>query len=1396
MASQRAAPRMAETTAAGNSSGSSEVMSEAEGEDSEDKSVDIERPSSVLWERVIRQTILIDLSDNESLHFNDLQGTFNICLSQDSAPEASFHLSENMDESDSREDTQDKVTFSESSLLDNSCCSQAGGAQEGLVQGGGAQSSEMRVSVQRPNTMEASLAYEYEEAGDTSEEEQEDLPYDGDLSLDLGNTTGEQDLGTMDQSEREAKLEDELPAQSPTVDSGSINQAIVDNTSPSLVLEEAGKMYGPSARGIHTTDCRMWVAEGGEGLPEVHGYTRPTEAVGRSQPNDAAAHSNIKELLLQHFSRDELLNSSLYIEAETMPEVSFADSVDETTLSKALLSLKLGRDTSITPGDNSGQSQEGKMTASEEEGKQKAKESQENEDTPSTGSDIAVSPVEEPMEHGRPGSPDPDNDGVQIQNSFLGRARSYNELKYGQGQVHYPLPDFSKVAPKVKIPKAGAAKPVCHQPGILRAQSSPGMLGKSPASCKATVDLINKVLEDSIQPSETPYVFSDQPKHHEDAPKSTELVQHLQAEYDKLLTKYAEAENLIDQMRLGTKQAQGPVDTVAFEGLDLLEVQVPETSVHQLDQPAKHRHPTYRGHPENLDDPHLDTCPAQTDQSQPSEGEKMTTELMEIINQYMEKVDDFQNCLNLMSIGVSEQQMVFKSLMDAQDQLERNYIAKKEEHRALEMQNYMGLATNTGEFDPERTVEGEIFRIGMRLEDIRELIDRNVRSQLSLPASSSAPAPSLPPDAIFSPPPSACEEPSSSSENVGTEKATAGLPHAPAHVPQTHDDPANKPECSGHTSTSLHHLDPSLERLGFGIRAEEEEEEADPSAGKARNGAHLPLQSMTPPSPQETSERSGPVLPWGCGGNAAHSSVTQTQTLLPQTQSVSQVQRTVTPETDSGFGSSDLSPPAAEQPPSQSETERSRLYSEQYSSPVNTSGSDSEASSSAMQTTTVHNALSWKPGEGLQQMNGVDHGAYGSEGVNTGLTGGGSHTSRHPGQCGTDGHLVPPPQTLSLSNDWPLGRMAPAEAHGHICSCHNEAISALQSEVARLKQELEESLFQLPHITKRMDYLASRYKQEKRPKSRSRANIRASPSSDLRHSGYRHRKETLMNTDSDLLKVEDWISSDMEPSKTRMWLTSFSNLKSFRLQFLLWFSVINSVKHEQNKTKTLRSGVKTVCASRWSLRAFVGVFPKTQQYIPYGGDSCQSVRPEHSRNSHQVGRGGDGRPHPRSDRRGRPRSARRESAVILATGNVETIHSDGSPHPNLMKPPQKSLLQVNYGSSYSLPAGFKALEPQPAGQQRGRSTQSDSALLPSNIYFQRPRGRAPASSRSSSPCTYRGSEDEDISRTLDRAIEAARSMKRRTDRMAQSLSADLAKAELQRKLSGLCPRRRRENSDS
>lgn len=84
---------------------------------------------------------------------------------------------------------------------------------------------------------------------------------------------------------------------------------------------------------------------------------------------------------------------------------------------------------------------------------------------------------------------------------------------------------------------------------------------------------------------------------------------------------------------------------------------------------------------------------------------------------------------------------MLRRILEAQDQLERRYISKKEEHRALERQNYMGLSRNTGTFDPNRHVEGDIFRMGMRLEDVKEMIDGNAREQMQIspPRSSSTP---------------------------------------------------------------------------------------------------------------------------------------------------------------------------------------------------------------------------------------------------------------------------------------------------------------------------------------------------------------------------------------------------------------------------------------------------------------------------------------------------------------------------------------------------------------------------------------------------------------------------------------------------------------------------------
>lgn len=50
---------------------------------------------TVLWEKCFQQSIFVDLSDDESLHLSDLEGSFTLHLSQaeSAASEASIHLS-------------------------------------------------------------------------------------------------------------------------------------------------------------------------------------------------------------------------------------------------------------------------------------------------------------------------------------------------------------------------------------------------------------------------------------------------------------------------------------------------------------------------------------------------------------------------------------------------------------------------------------------------------------------------------------------------------------------------------------------------------------------------------------------------------------------------------------------------------------------------------------------------------------------------------------------------------------------------------------------------------------------------------------------------------------------------------------------------------------------------------------------------------------------------------------------------------------------------------------------------------------------------------------------------------------------------------------------------------
>ncbi|XP_028832140.1 uncharacterized protein aknad1 isoform X6 [Denticeps clupeoides] len=1059
---------------------------------------DEERAPSVLWERCIQQSILVDISGDDSLHLSDLQpGSFSICLSQNSAlSEPSINLSEYTELSDTDEEGEATSDTNVTTSWENVTCS------------GRNKQDSPRQSVQRPRNTHGERSND-EDPVNTSDEDQEDLPYD--------DGPGDQEVPCFAHRKysghKKSKVGTDMEQQTP--------QTCTD------------------------ANMALTVQEMGEDVSKMH-----RDLV---QPTNKNRDPNITDLLSRHFSPEELLNPSRYIAAETLPEVSLMESLDETVVSRLSSHHSPSGDAVngvLLPGASES------VHAVEEPDLSQLSEAP----TPSeTEQEVAQSNTI--------AGPDPTKEDAHAQNCLPGKARCSTELKYGQGQVHYPLPDFSKVAPKVKIPKGkGTAKPACKSPGIQRAHSSPGILNKPSVS---TMDIISRVLEDSCPPPERTYIFDGL-----ESPSG--VFQHLQAEYDELVTKCAKAEHLV-----GTQQEYWHPLSQQTEACSepSLHIDWSEKEENEDVKPAEatKQHKTAVG--PVAKEPALGCgAPLLAEGKNQSEGEKLTCELMDVIGQFVNKVEEFKKCLNTMSINVEEQQMdpvlCFSPIDDKLKDKEKT----------------------PGDSPPERN--GEISN-SLQHSDVP--LDRLVRGRARREGKS-------------------------------------------------HFAPAGKEDYDGVSALPVDVTD---------RRWITEKDDSHVSCLTGRSG-------------------SGSECSRGCVVRVSCSPSLNPLDSLDA--SLGTVQRIVQ-ETDSGFGSSDLSRSATGLSQLPSHSERQQFLSSVTFGPDSMSDSETSASNVETITTAANQSALCHPRTGHWQKSRVidQSSALPSE-------------SRTASQQGDSGDLQTSDQVTHQSGAGHLSISPQGQAiQPHICTCHNEAILSLQSEVSRLKRELEASLFHLPHLAIKMDYLAYRYKQERRTKARHRTRSSRHPGSNSS------------------LKVEDWISSDMDQSKGED----------------------GSSSSEHNSTlRRIRCG-------------------RTHQSTSYSSPGNMGI-------------------------------CELKKDLQL------------SPH-------QKPLMQVNYGSCSSLPAGFKVMETQsqPIRNHQTRSTQSDSALLPSNLYFQWPLTAPgspsnPTSSRSRS----RKSREEDISRTLDKAIEAAQNMKRTTDRMAKSLSADLAKAELYRKLHGLYPPEKLQNTIS
>nr|XP_015210997.1 PREDICTED: protein AKNAD1 isoform X4 [Lepisosteus oculatus]XP_015210998.1 PREDICTED: protein AKNAD1 isoform X4 [Lepisosteus oculatus]XP_015210999.1 PREDICTED: protein AKNAD1 isoform X4 [Lepisosteus oculatus]XP_015211000.1 PREDICTED: protein AKNAD1 isoform X4 [Lepisosteus oculatus]XP_015211001.1 PREDICTED: protein AKNAD1 isoform X4 [Lepisosteus oculatus] len=1357
----------------------SEENSRRYDEDSEDDGDFIEKPGSVLWEKSFEQNILVEISDDSSFHFSDQQDSFIVCLSQNSAEDSSLNLNDNIEQFDTYEDFQDEEMFSERgseshSLNHQPICNK---------------SSIRRISEQRQNTMEDGPGRRYSEVGDTSDEDQEDLPYDGDLYNDDRFATLRHNVDINEKQLTPARFNDKQAEQRPV--SNACQAARDLNTTPSLASLEFGKTVNkienyPSGKalGLNSTPVAFKNGRNDVQLRDDTEHRDTSFEIG--QPD--APQSKIAEVLLRHFSEEDLLNSSKYIEAETMPEASFTESV-ETVLTKSV-SVKLHynlhsyndmintekelcNDVEIEDDEATDQASSG--NESNNTNKTNNLNKTNTDDCPGANSSNTVTHTKgskQCIKHESQGLKDEEY--IQSQRTPLGRVWPCNEIKYGQGQVHYPLPDFSKVASKIRIPKGNNnGKPIRHTSGILRTKSSPGLLCKATGSSIPDVDVIRKVL-DTIQPQQTAVVFKDSEKRQDDPRQTPELVKHLKDEYDKLLTRYAEAENLIDQMRLGAKAPSFSDSSNASEyesGIMPAAAQIePFTTASMPSLPA-----LTGGDEDELKAAELSNCTASdTDPQGPSEGEKMTLELKEMISQFIQKVEEFKSCLSSLSLGINEQQEVFKTLMDALDKLERSYMTRKEEHRALELKSYLGKSKDIGEFDPERQVEGQIFRIGMSLEDIKEQIDENVCNQLSSQTSytTSTPLPSA--ESISSHTslhedypcelktldkkllPCLCpNEPRMSSVNEDSDFPQGNDPIPEAF--QQHSTPLfNLSHCNSYEESDVPpgNLKCALIKDDFNEFAATVE---DGILTKSPMGASK--KRLSTPGVQQATHKLETSFCRGTVGDLSHSSVNLPIKIhgISNNFQDSLEQGIVAPETDSGLDSLDQSRPTTALSHSQMATERCPLPSNQQSTSINMSSlssSDSDVSCSNAQTAIIKVSSSKDLNEAMQQAalsagSTVDHWTHSviSEIGSTGKYESDTYIPHHVINQSSDEHLLLPSPCGCILHDTIEKNWATSEKHSQLCSHHNEAIVALQLEVSRLKKKLEESLFRLPQISKRMDYIDHRFIPEKRYKSKSRSNNKAGCYSGQKHRGCKKGRLYPWNADS-LCNGQNRISSDMEPCTDSEDLSQSAT--AFQSQPLPHTSDRQNCK-------------KNSC-------------PQAAEGYTFLRDKDCTYRKSHQNHLNVLGKSSSSQLFGVWNRK-----------THLLSMDMQEMKCKEKNFPLYENHLNKSILQVKNGSTCSLPVSLKEVKQSYAPQNRRHSTQSDSALLANKVkeHLKWSETKPQINTQNRNSRKYK---DEDMNRTLDKAIEAAQYMKRTTDRMVKTLSADLAKAELHRKMQNLNPR--------
>ncbi|XP_063284140.1 protein AKNAD1 [Pelobates fuscus] len=481
---------------------------------------------------------------------------------------------------------------------------------------------------------------------DTTDDEQEDLPYDGILECYLvTNTDHDEDNNSGGDL--------------------SCHQAFTDLIETEVKSSVKDCEIHTFQAPLHTPESDVYsVSE----RSTSYRNSEETKQIVTDERQTKFRTTKIPEVLQRHFSDDALLHPSQFIDYETIPEISIAESSEE------LLSIqtwkKCSQHDSETEQEDDFETFMVETNINVNQCSNVTTESgSENDALSDENGRETISKLEEQSRK----QDDPFIDGTYKENQChrdnVERRSSSHDIKYGQGQVHYKLPDFSKIPPKVKIPKGNGH--VKAFPAMKRTRSSPNLTGPS--------NVIKDILE-SMQP------FVEHDHLNESGQTSGQVHAQVYQIPGDANENTANNVSLSNGEGFTTRSSQAqifqteiPCQGATFQGANLFCPKVTDVSLN-----AVHTQGT-------------------------TEGERMSEMLEEQAQQI--KVKIFQN---------------LKSCLET---LERNYLSTKEKHRNLQLQVYRTDSQIVGEFDTERQVAGQIFKLGMLLEDLQDQINEKERSQ-------------------------------------------------------------------------------------------------------------------------------------------------------------------------------------------------------------------------------------------------------------------------------------------------------------------------------------------------------------------------------------------------------------------------------------------------------------------------------------------------------------------------------------------------------------------------------------------------------------------------------------------------------------------------------------------